>query len=372
MSEQQENTADDLGDYSLDDEDQLQPEDTLVDDDVDDVLDRGYSPADRPQGSLAHGVTAEEQHRDETIDERIHQEVPDPTSAYGAPDNESGLDDEDDRLGGDDPDSIAAEDDWLGDGEVGDARAGRLVAPDEGVGYDDEKDLVGEDVGIDGAGGLGRGGRDARHRREPVGGDSDEDLDDGPRRPVTDAAAAPQRSVTDLPKAHLHLHFTGSMRVATVRDLAAQHGIRLPSSLTDGLAADASTPLTRGAGSASSGSTTPRGRACAARRTCAGSCARPRSTTGPRGRGGWRSRSTRRRTHRSSAGSPRPWRSSSTRLAAVSAVPGAARVAVVVAASRMRHPLEARTLARLAARYAGDGRRRRSWASGCRTTSGAA
>ena len=49
---------------------------------------------------------------------------------------------------------------------------------------------------------------------------------------MTDAAAAPQRSVTDLPKAHLHLHFTGSMRVATVRDLAARHDLRLPSSLT--------------------------------------------------------------------------------------------------------------------------------------------
>jgi hypothetical protein len=151
MSEQQENTADDLGDYSLDDEDQLQPEDTLVDDDVDDVLDRGYSPAERLHGSLAHGVTAEEQHRDETIEERIHQEVPDPTSAYGAPDDESGFGDGDDRLGGDDPDSIAAEDDWLGDGEVGDVRAGRLVAPDGGSGFDDEKDLVGEDVGVDGA-----------------------------------------------------------------------------------------------------------------------------------------------------------------------------------------------------------------------------
>lgn len=150
MSEQQENTTDDLGDYSLDDEDQLQPEDTLVDEDVDDVLDRGYSPAERLNGSLAHGVTAEEQGRDETIEERIHQEVPDPSSAYGAPDNESGLDD-DDRVGGDDPDSIAAEDDWVGDGEVGDQRAGRLVAPDGGIGSDDEKDLVGEDVGIDGA-----------------------------------------------------------------------------------------------------------------------------------------------------------------------------------------------------------------------------
>jgi len=150
MSEQQENTANDLGDYSLDDEDQLQPEDTLDQEDVDDVLDRGYSPPERLQGSLAHGVTAEEQHRDETIDERIRQEVPEEGTAYGAPDNESGLDD-DGLLGGDDPDAIAVEDDWLGDGEVGDARAGRLVAPDEGTGYDEEKDLVGEDVGIDGA-----------------------------------------------------------------------------------------------------------------------------------------------------------------------------------------------------------------------------
>ena len=150
MSDQPENISDDLGDYSIDDEDQLQPIDTL-DQGVDDYLDTGFSPPDRPRGSLAHGVTAEEQHRDETIDERILQELPDPASAYGAPDNESGLDD-DERVGGDDPDSISAEDDWLGDGEVGDVRAGRLVAPDEGLGSDDEKDLVGEDVGIDGAG----------------------------------------------------------------------------------------------------------------------------------------------------------------------------------------------------------------------------
>ena len=175
MSEQQENTTDDLGDYSLDDEDQLQPEDTLVDDDVDDVLDRGYSPAERLQGSLAHGVTAEEQHRDETIEERIHQEVPDPASAYGAPDNESGFDDEDERLGGDDPDSIAAEDDWLGDGEVGDERAGRLVAPDEGLGSHEEKDLLGEDVGVDGAAASAE--EAAVHVIEQPTGDPDEDVD---------------------------------------------------------------------------------------------------------------------------------------------------------------------------------------------------
>ena len=37
-------------------------------------------------------------------------------------------------------------------GEVGTERAGRLVDEDEGLGPDEEKDLVGEDVGIDGAG----------------------------------------------------------------------------------------------------------------------------------------------------------------------------------------------------------------------------
>lgn len=149
MSDAQENRTDDLGAMSLDDEDQLQPEDTLVQEDVDDVLDRGYSPAERLHGSIAHGVTAEEQQHDETIEERIRQEVPDPDSAYGAPENESGLDE--DRVGGDDPDSIAAEEDWLGDREVGGERAGRLVAPDEGGSEDAEKDLVGEDVGVDGA-----------------------------------------------------------------------------------------------------------------------------------------------------------------------------------------------------------------------------
>jgi adenosine deaminase len=42
-----------------------------------------------------------------------------------------------------------------------------------------------------------------------------------------------QRRLDQLPKAHLHLHFTGSMRHRTVLDLAAQQGIWLPDSLTD-------------------------------------------------------------------------------------------------------------------------------------------
>lgn len=42
----------------------------------------------------------------------------------------------------------------------------------------------------------------------------------------------PARPLATLPKAHLHLHFTGSMRHATVVELAEEHGVRLPDSLT--------------------------------------------------------------------------------------------------------------------------------------------
>ena len=41
------------------------------------------------------------------------------------------------------------------------------------------------------------------------------------------------RPVHDLPKAHLHLHFTGSMRHSTLLELAERDGIRLPPALTD-------------------------------------------------------------------------------------------------------------------------------------------
>jgi len=154
MSDQpgRESIEDDIASYSVDDEGQLQPYDTLEQDDVADELDRGYSPPERPRGVESFGTTAEEQHQGESLEQRIAQEVPDPNTAYGAPDNESGLDDEDeDRVGGDDPDSIAAEDDFIGDAEVGDERAGRLVAPDEGAHEDVDHEMVGRDVGVNGA-----------------------------------------------------------------------------------------------------------------------------------------------------------------------------------------------------------------------------
>ncbi|HET7305517.1 MAG TPA: DUF5709 domain-containing protein [Segeticoccus sp.] len=150
MTDHESTGAESMGSYSLDDETQLSEQDSLVDRGLEDPLDEGYSPPERPRGVDSYGTTVEEQEDRETIDQRISQEEPDPETAYGAPDDEGGLEEEQDRVGGDDPDSIAAEDDFLGDDEVGDERSGRLMAPDEGTHEDEQKDLVAEDVGISG------------------------------------------------------------------------------------------------------------------------------------------------------------------------------------------------------------------------------
>ncbi|HEY0953063.1 DUF5709 domain-containing protein [Nocardioides sp.] len=129
MSSHSEGESEIYGDYSVDDEDQPGNIEDLGDGDVEDELDRGYSPPEHYSAGQGYGNTPwEEEHR-ETIDQRIGQEIPD-----------------------EDPYAEAADsDEVLDDGEVGRARAGRLVDPDEGLGEDTEKDLVGEDVGIDGA-----------------------------------------------------------------------------------------------------------------------------------------------------------------------------------------------------------------------------
>jgi adenosine deaminase len=47
------------------------------------------------------------------------------------------------------------------------------------------------------------------------------------------SSSSEARSLDDLPKAHLHLHFTGSMRHATLLELAARDGISLPDQLVE-------------------------------------------------------------------------------------------------------------------------------------------
>jgi len=117
--------------YSVDDEDQPQGSgDSLVDDrGLAEPLDEGYSPPEKWSVAEGYGNTPLEEELGESLDQRIAQEEPEP-----------------------DPyEQAATESEDVG-GEVGDARAGRLVDENQGIGEDTEKDLVGEDVGIDGAG----------------------------------------------------------------------------------------------------------------------------------------------------------------------------------------------------------------------------
>ncbi|MFF1746254.1 DUF5709 domain-containing protein [Streptomyces mirabilis] len=112
----------------------LDVSDTLDDRGIGEALDEGYSPPEKPWGVEHTGVTAAERQRGESLDERLAEEVPD--------------------IAGQDGDGIG--DLWDGDGEliddeVGDLRAGRLIAPDEGAHEDTEKDLIAYDVGVDGA-----------------------------------------------------------------------------------------------------------------------------------------------------------------------------------------------------------------------------
>jgi hypothetical protein len=140
------------GSYSVDDENQLQSEDTLVDRGVEDVLDEGYSPPDRPVAVDKFGTTAAEAEQGETLDMRLAEEVPDPNLQVDDPlaPEPDPLDQRLDEESDVDRDSFDG--DLMDDAEVGDERAGRLVAPDEGAHEDTEKDLVAEDVGISGAG----------------------------------------------------------------------------------------------------------------------------------------------------------------------------------------------------------------------------
>ncbi|MCF6379955.1 DUF5709 domain-containing protein [Nocardioides KLBMP 9356] len=126
------------GDLSIDDEDQLQPEDTLDDGDLEDVLDRGYSPPDRAPKGYDDYPTEAERLRGESLDEKLAEEEPD-IDPYAEDDDDSDHEDEN------------ALDDELGLDEA-DERTGRLVQPDEGLGEDTDKQELAYDVGIDGAG----------------------------------------------------------------------------------------------------------------------------------------------------------------------------------------------------------------------------
>ena len=132
--------------YSVDDENQPQGEgDSLVDDrGLAEPLDEGYSPPEKWSAAQGYGNTPLEESTGESLDQRVEQEVgePDPYE-QAAEEAERG-----------DLAALVVEDNPGADeleADVDGQRAGRLVAPDEGVRTDAEKDLVAQDVGVDGA-----------------------------------------------------------------------------------------------------------------------------------------------------------------------------------------------------------------------------
>jgi len=139
MSESIYESGNNLGDPDVD----LDLDESFGSDAVDEtVYEASYSPPEKPKGVDQFGTTLAEQQEGETLDQRLAQEIPDPNLA---PDLTASASDE--NL--DSVDNSRIDDEELTFGEVGRERAGRLVDPDQGLGPDVEKDLVGDDVGID-------------------------------------------------------------------------------------------------------------------------------------------------------------------------------------------------------------------------------
>ncbi|MGM0385064.1 MAG: adenosine deaminase [Actinomycetota bacterium] len=160
------------------------------------------------------------------------------------------------------------------------------------------------------------------------------------------------RDLTRLPKAHLHLHFTGSLRLASLVAMAEERGVRLPSAITDAdplrvpadqrgwfrfqRQYDAARAVVRGE---------------AAIRRVVREAAIDDSAEG--------SRRLELQVEPSSyaphVGGLTPALEIILDEARLASRATGVEVGIIVAASRIRHPLDARTLARLAVRHAGQG-----------------
>lgn len=133
--------------YSVDDENQPQGDgDSLVDDrGLAEPLDEGYSPPEKWSAAQGFGNTPLEESMGESLDQRVEQEMPEP-DPYDVAAQEAERGDLDPLVA-----EQPAEEDVRLEGDDAGGRSGRLVADDEGVRTDTEKDLVATDVGIDGA-----------------------------------------------------------------------------------------------------------------------------------------------------------------------------------------------------------------------------
>ena len=161
------------------------------------------------------------------------------------------------------------------------------------------------------------------------------------------------RDLTRLPKAHLHLHFTGSMRPATLLDLARRHGVHLPEALTSG-----EPPQLR--------ATDEKGWFRFQRLyDIARSCVRDESDVrrlvleaaedDARDGSRWLELQVDPTSYAVYLGGLTATLELIQDAARNAAAATGLGISLIVAASRMRHPLDARTLARLAVHHAGDG-----------------
>jgi hypothetical protein len=130
----------------LEDDGVLDASDTLEGDPGDDPLDTGIAPPDRWSAGEGFGTTETEERTGESLDQLLAEEEPD-TDPYAGDEPrdvptrqgaQTGENEQDE-----DEDTYALFDD------VADPRAGRLVTENEGIGPDEEPDLVARDVGID-------------------------------------------------------------------------------------------------------------------------------------------------------------------------------------------------------------------------------
>jgi adenosine deaminase len=161
------------------------------------------------------------------------------------------------------------------------------------------------------------------------------------------------RPIAALPKAHLHLHFTGSMRHATLVELAARHQVHLPESLARDWPPQLSAADERGwfrfqrlYDIARSVVRTP-----ADVRRLITEAAEDEQAEGSQ----WLELQIDPSGYAHRFGGLTPTLELVLESAAAAAQAAGIGIGIIVAANRTKHPLEARTLARLAAAYVGRG-----------------
>lgn len=171
--------------------------------------------------------------------------------------------------------------------------------------------------------------------------------------PTSPAVAKSARDPATLPKAHLHLHFTGSMRHRTVVELATEQGIRLPEALTSGWPPELSATDEKGWFRFQRLYDIARSvvRSESAVRRLVLEAAEDDAAEGSR----WLELQVDPSGYAAAFGGITAFTELVLDAAADATELTGVPVALIVAANRTRHPLDARTLARLAAQFAGSG-----------------